>query len=193
MREVYWRDMSLFAKICILIILSVSSIVFAQKSDSAYYAGKPDYIRKEVNNIYLNSAPQDAYVYKNDSLVGHTPLFLDSRIGIIRLEKPGYKAVDFNPRLNKNNALVELKFEYPVNEENFYRKPVFKIITGSVVVLGAVSAYFKLKADRHYENYRNSGSRSELNSTRKYDLISGLSFGALQINLGILIYHFLKD
>lgn len=185
--------MSSFAKILSLILLLASSMGLAQKSDSLYYAGKPDYIHKEANDIYLNSTPQDAYVYKSDSLVGHTPLFLDSRIGIIRLEKPGYKPLDFNPAMGKNNVSVELKFEYPVNEEKFYRKPLFMVITGSVVALGAVSAYFKLKADRHYDNYRNSGSSSELNSTRKYDLISGLSFGALQINLGILIYHFLKD
>ena len=180
-------------KILIIILLLFSSSGFAQKVDTVYYSVKPDYVSKGANDIYLNSTPQDAYVYKNDSLIGHTPLFLDSRIGMIRLEKPGYKAVDLNPAISKNSISVELKFEAQVTEKSFYRKPIFKIITGSVVVLGAVSAYFKLKADRHYENYRNSGSSSELKTTRKYDLISGFSFGALQINLGILIYHFLKE
>ncbi|MDP4116344.1 MAG: PEGA domain-containing protein [Bacteroidota bacterium] len=191
--------MNLFIKILFISLLISASGLFAQKNDSLLVKtgnaakNKPFYLSGGVNDIYLNSTPQDAYVYKGDSLLGHTPLFLKSGTGVVLLEKPGYKGIEFNLSLQRNSATVNLNFEYPAIKEKFYQKPIFKIIVGSVVALGAASAYLKLKADRHYENYLNSGSNNELKSTRKYDLLSGLSFGALQINLGILLYHFLKD
>jgi hypothetical protein len=63
----------------------------------------------------------------------------------------------------------------------------------SIVVLGGITAYYKIKADKRFDDYQATGDGALLNETRKYDLISGISFAALQVNFGFLIYYFLKD
>jgi hypothetical protein len=143
--------------------------------------------------IYLNTDPQDAYVYSKDSLVGHTPLFVPKGIGMVSISKPGYssKTVFLN-KLPENNT-VELSYIGQSVGERFYEKSIFKILIGSIVALGGVTAYFKLKADNRYDSYMQTSQKNFLDETRKYDLISGITMGALQINFGILIYYFLTD
>jgi hypothetical protein len=78
-------------------------------------------------------------------------------------------------------------------EKSFIEKNIFKILTAGIIVLGGTTAYFKLKADDKYEEYVFSGDPELLNDTRKYDLISGITFVALQITFGLLLYFFLTD
>lgn len=88
---------------------------------------------------------------------------------------------------------VKLNFDTGRQEKRFIETTTFKILIGSAVALGAVSAYFKIKADNNYEEYQQTLNNSYLDKTDKYDLYSGIAFGALQINFGALLYHFLKD
>ena len=62
-----------------------------------------------------------------------------------------------------------------------------------MVALGATTAFFKLKADNRYDEYRQSGDPSLLDQTNRLDLVSGITFVALQINFGLIIYFFLVD
>lgn len=77
--------------------------------------------------------------------------------------------------------------------ESFFSSTTFKILLGSATVLGGVAAYFKIQADKRYDDYLSSKNQSTLDEVNRLDLYSGISFGLLQINFGYLIYKFLTD
>lgn len=110
-----------------------------------------------------------------------------------RLQLTGFSrndAADGAYRLHMRRALL------PDNgqpAEQFYESTLFQVLLGGIVVLGGVSAYFKLKADDYYDDYRRTGDESLLDKTDAYDTISGISFGLLQVNFGFLIYKFLVE
>lgn len=79
------------------------------------------------------------------------------------------------------------------NGKSFFTSTTFKLLLGSAAVLGGVAAYYKIKADSKYDEYLKSKDVSMLNEVDRLDLISGISFGLLQINFGYLIYKFLTD
>jgi hypothetical protein len=143
--------------------------------------------------VYIQSDPADSYVFSNDSLIGHTPLKLSTVHSTLRLSKPGYedKLIDYSSL--KDNNIVHLQQSGDKPEPLFIQRDLFKILVGSAVVLGGITAYFKLKADNHFDDYQFSGSQNDLDKTRQYDLISGITFGALQVNFGVLIYYFLFE
>ncbi|RJP66586.1 MAG: PEGA domain-containing protein [Ignavibacteriales bacterium] len=85
------------------------------------------------------------------------------------------------------------KFKNGNNNNSFLNSTLFKALIGTAVIFGGTSAYYKHLADENFDEYNLSGNKSYLDKTHKYDLISGLAFGALQINFGILIYYFLTE
>ena len=145
------------------------------------------------NSLYLQTLPEDAYVYSGDSLIGYTPLCSPRKFNAVELKKTGYmmKKVDLNPSLP--GQTFNLNYEGVPNGKNFFQRSLFKILIGSLVVLGGTTAYFKLKADDRFSQYQATGDETFLNQTRKFDLISGITLGALEINFGMLIYYFLTD
>ena len=46
---------------------------------------------------------------------------------------------------------------------------------------------------KKFDEYQIVGDPALLDQTDKYDLISGITFTALQINFGLIIYLFLTD
>ncbi len=148
---------------------------------------------KVEEKIYLRSNPADAYVYADDTLLGHTPLFIPSGVKELKLLKPGYEEAYINPSTFAKGQVINLNYSGIEKEGLFIQQDIFKILVGSAVVLGGLTAYFKLKADDYFEDYQFTGSRELLDKTHQYDLISGITFGALQINFGILIYYLLTD
>lgn len=97
------------------------------------------------------------------------------------------------------NAELSLNQELPFGNgytkkgESFFSFGTFKILLGSAAVFGGIAAYFKIKADRKYDDYLLSQNQSSLDEVNRLDLYSGISFGLLQINFGYLIYKFLTD
>lgn len=144
------------------------------------------------DTVYLKTSPDDAYVYQNDSLIGHTPLFLPDAVGKVKLTKPGYENAEVDLSNYRNEKII-LNFTGKQVQESFFKSNAFKILIGSLTALGAVTAYFKIKADNRFSDYQDTGKKELLDQTHKYDLISGISFAALQINFGFLIYYFLTD
>jgi hypothetical protein len=141
--------------------------------------------------LYLRSEPIDAYVFRNDSLLGSTPLHISGESDGLRITKPGYRDIEITG--NNISNVVRLEETDIKNGKSFYKKSLFKYLLGGLVVLGGTTAYFKLEADKRFERYQITGSESLLDETRRYDLISGITFGALQINFGILLYYFLSE
>lgn len=142
---------------------------------------------------YLDSEPQNAEVLAGDSSLGYTPLFIPMQFTELTLKKKNYQTREFEMDHSRTADMVNLEFTGKAEEKSFYQKPVFKYLLGGIVVLGAATAYLKLKADNSFSDYQRTGDNSYLDDTHKYDLLSGISFGALQINLGFLIYYFLSD
>ena len=143
--------------------------------------------------VYLNTDPQDAYVYKSDSLIGFTPLFIPLSSDSLTLKKPGFLSKSFLVTSKYNDDIIKLNAIFQPEHTNFFAGQAFKILVGSIVVLGAATAYFKLRADDRFSQYENTGDQSLLDQTRTNDLISGITLGALEINFGILMYYFLSD
>jgi hypothetical protein len=88
---------------------------------------------------------------------------------------------------------TDLKLGSLKSAESYFSSTTFKILLGSAVVLGGIAAYFKIQADKKYNDYLNSKNQSTLDEVNRLDLYSGISFGLLQINFGYLIYKFLTD
>lgn len=145
------------------------------------------------SSSYIQTNPADAYVYYKDSLIGHTPMFLNDNIKNIKLVKEGYENVNYHLTDSPIPGIVYLKFNGIKEGKSFFKKDLFKILVGSLLILGGTTAYFKIKADNNFSKYQDTGNSSYLTKTRRYDLVSGIAFGAVQINFGLIIYYFLFD
>lgn len=145
-----------------------------------------------TSETLLESIPSDVYVYSNETLIGFTPLKIPKHIKELKVSKPGYTEkkilLDDNPI-----QIVKLDFNGKIKSEPFVNTTLFKVLTGSAIALGAFTAYFKLKADDKFDEYRFSGDKKFLDETNKYDTISGISLALFQINFGYIIYRFLAE
>jgi len=109
------------------------------------------------------------------------------------------KVNSFAPKVIKKYPLENMQKpeifynEYEQRKENFTSSYLFKGLITGAVALGVTAAYYKMKADDRFDQYNRSKELKFLDETRKFDWISGISFSALQINLGFLIYFFLIE
>lgn len=145
------------------------------------------------DEIYLRTDPQDAAVFSNDSLLGYTPLYLAGSFSSLQLRKPGFENKLISLEDYDKDKPVLLDFIGKVKEASFYERDLFKYLLAGIVVLGGTTAYFKLKADEKFDEYKITGDQKLLDETERYDLVSGITFTALQINFGVLIYFFLSE
>jgi len=145
------------------------------------------------DKVLLNTEPQDVYVFSNDSLIGHTPLLIPMELNNIRLEKNGFESKIINYSDFGINDPVKLNFTGEYDDGNFFDKTLFKILIGTMVALGVTTAYFKLEADDKFAEYKITGDPALLEQTNRLDTISAVTFVALQINFGAIIYLFLVD
>ena len=141
----------------------------------------------------MDTDPQDVYVFSNDSLIGYTPLYLKPGFKSLVLEKPDYLSKEITFDEISLNEKIKLDFIGEENNGSFYESTIFKVLVGTAIALGAATAYFKLEADNRFEEYKITGDPELLNQTDRLDIISGVSFVALQINFGLIIYLFLSE
>ena len=167
-----------------------------------------------INYNYINSFPQNAAVYLNDSLLGFTPYrFLleqkDSSVSyriVIKLKDYfdySYSFKAWEIPVNQTFFLIPLgkssKLSKPVLEnQNSYFKTPRKVIPITISALltaasGISAYYFKDQANNKYDDYLNSGDPALLDKTRQYDLISGISLVLFQVGLVGLIYFLLME
>lgn len=153
-----------------------------------------DSIHKEYyfkDRVFVETEPANANVIMKDSLIGHTPLFLTTIKEKFLLEKENFLPVEFIPFGNKSKIILEQK-NYK-EERSFFESHKFKILLGSLVTLGAIAAYYKIEADENFNKYQKTNDNHYLSKTDRFDLISGISFGLLQVNFGYLIYSILTE
>ncbi|MGB5849370.1 MAG: hypothetical protein WBH40_12830 [Ignavibacteriaceae bacterium] len=145
------------------------------------------------DKVLLNTEPQDVYVFSNDSLIGYTPLLIPMELNNIRLEKNGFESKIIGYSDFGINKPVKLNYVGEYDDGNFFDKTLFKILIGTMVALGATTAYLKLEADDKFAEYKITGDPALLEQTNRLDTLSAVTFVALQINFGAIIYFFLVD
>lgn len=147
-----------------------------------------------AKKIFLDSNPQDAAVFFNDSLIGYTPMLIKNDYKELVIKKQGYFNYELNIDDYKNKVFVNLiSLGQPSQQQKFFNTTLFKVLSGTAIALGAVTAYYKLKADDKFDEYKRSRNKQLLNETNRYDTISGITFTAMQINLGYLLYRLLSE
>ena len=143
--------------------------------------------------LLFDSNPQNAYVIQSDSLIGFTPLRLEDDSQSLLLKKPDYSDLVVSPNELVSGLKPELSFIGEYKSESFYESTLFKVLTGTLIALGATTAYYKLEADKTFDEYQITGDPALQEQTEKYDTISGVTFVAMQINFGFILYLFLTD
>ncbi len=147
-----------------------------------------------VKKIFLDSNPQDAAVFHNDSLIGYTPILIKNDYEELIIKKQGYFNYELNIDDYKNKIFVNLiSLGQTSEQQKFFNTTLFKVLSGTAIALGAVTAYYKLKADDKFDEYKRSRNKQLLDETNRYDTISGITFAAMQINLGFLLYRLLSE
>jgi len=141
----------------------------------------------------LDTEPQNVSVFNKDSLIGFTPLLIPADLEKVYLQKPGYLDKEVLPDEIYSFHKITLDYIGEEKKESFFEGTLFKVLVGSAVILGASTAYFKLEADKKFDEYMITGDRKLLDQTNRFDVISGVTFVAMQINFGFIIYLFLTD
>jgi hypothetical protein len=198
----------LFIKYFIVIIAWLSfsyDCLYSQNNDSLI-----------IHYCYIDSYPQNASVYLNDSLIGCTPIrffpsIIDtSKIVQFKISLEGYYDYILNfekgsqaLKINKTISLIP-KSERSAyvnkdiaqkNEESYFKTPrkIIPITVCGVITAGSgvLSYYFKQLANDRYDDYLNTGDASYLDKKHKYDVISGVSLVLFQAGLAGVIYFLL--
>ena len=168
-----------------------------------------------INYSFINSIPQNAKVYLNDTFAGETPYrFTEEQTDTTKplnivLKLEGYIDYSFSVTanelpLNKTITLVPLnklsiKKEQTVIEDksSYFKTPrkIILIVVTSVISAGSgvLSYYYKKLANERYDEYLATGSREKFDDTKKYDLYSGIFLAAFQVALVGLLYFLLID
>lgn len=143
------------------------------------------------DKVLLNGGFDDFPIYYKDSLIGYTPLLIEKTFfgSSLMVNGTHFKLDDNYKSKNEFNFSDRNKSNFT----SFVDKPIFKILSGAMIILGGTAAYYKNKADKYFDNYLAKGNKSDLDATNKYDLISGIAFGLLQVNFGYFIYNFLIE
>jgi len=145
------------------------------------------------NKILLDSYPQNAHVRESDSLIGFTPMLLEDNFQTLLLQKPDYEDKFISQQEISAGVKPDLRFIGQIKGESFYESTLFKFLIGTAIALGATTAYYKLEADKNFDEYQITGDPALLEQTDKYDLVSAVTFVALQIDFGLILYLFLTD
>ena len=140
--------------------------------------------------VKLSTIPSDTYIFNADTLLGHAPIYIPGNIGELTISKKYYIPKVLESSSINSNQPVQLEFIGRQKKEKFVDTQWFKILIGSAVALGVTSAYLKIQADQTYDQYLQEHDKELLKKTERLDTASGITFGLLQVNFGILIYNF---
>lgn len=166
-------------------------------SDSVVLSPKSD--RIFIYNTYeyklLDTHPQDAALESRGIIIGHTPALVNSNFENIKFIKRGFETIEHkNKTINSLQPVNLIPIEgFHKSEESFVESAWFKVMLSSAVIFGASAAYFKMKADKTYDNYLAEKKNSLLDKTNNYDTISAVSLGLLEVNIAAIVYFLLDD
>lgn len=144
--------------------------------------------------ILLDSAPQNAMVYSGNIMLGYSPLRIESEnLSNLSIKKSNYATKTFSIEKSRLYKKINLELLNKKTKQHFVESDTFLYLMGSAAALGISAAYFKLKADKKYDNYLDNLDKSVLNETDRLDLYSGIATTILQVNLGYIVYRLVTD
>jgi hypothetical protein len=161
---------------------------------------------------FIRSNPYNASVYKNDSLLGHTPLRYFNKnelTGILTLKKKGfrdylYNLSSYNFETGADITLIPQGKEtiedivHKNRDTRFKTKRSFlPAISFGVAALasGYGAIHFKNKANDHYDRYLMDPviNREDLDNSNRNDVYSMITLGLMQAALAGVIYFLFLD
>lgn len=157
------------------------------------------------DRYYVRTVPSDAAVYRHGQLIGRTPLSIsvDSDMDSLRISKPGYEqqylGLQGLESQQFNIILIPLP-NFEISEEVRSSEPAFRLpatrilLAGSVgLTAGITAVLLKEQADRHYNLYSEQGKQSSLDTSRRYDLFSGIALAILELSIAYLLFELLNN
>ena len=145
------------------------------------------------NETLVNTEPEDVGVFESDSLIGFTPLLIEAGFKDLKLEKPFFTSEYITSTEISKGEIPQLDYIGQPPSKQFYGSTLFSILLGTAIALGATTAYLKLEADNTFEEYKITGDEGLIEKVNHYDSISAVTFVAMEINVGFLIYFFLSN
>lgn len=159
--------------------------------------------------VSLTSVPSGSLVLYEGQQLGVTPFFYKSGLelhGDFLLQKEGFEPAQVavngrgyfgrTVRLKRVDAQQERRFS-DVLSQNSNGEPAdqwMNYVAGSaMIVSGFFAAYYKDHANRNFDNYQESKDPAILNSVRRFDKLSGISFTITQLGFGVLAYKLLLE
>lgn len=171
----------------ILFLISLIPVLVSAQTDST-----------KTNQITINSFPPNADVFDSSGLIGKTPLFIPKMQinSPIVLKKNGFNDLEIDNLTTR--SVFELKpvsisdqNSYRIGKNNWFRSAddnkILIAVTG-IVASGIVAAYFKLEASNNYRKFNETKYASYSDKTSKYDTISAVGLGGVQVSLLYLTY-----
>lgn len=152
---------------------------------------------------YITSNPYGATVRYHNTIVGTTPLILSTILdkNLITMLKDGFEEVITVLPADGNELDVALKpsKNFPENRSSIFLRngqennstPIY-LSTGTAIASGVAAAYLKIRADKYYQDYRQTGNNGTLKRVRKLDIASGISLAVSEISIFTLCYLFLS-
>ena len=148
----------------------------------------------------ITSEPDGAVVMVGDSVVGTTPLLFSSSFNnsMVTISRDGFEPAALPLADNLHAVLNPMAGVLPPEvspylsfEQSESSTPIY-MAAGATVLTGAAAAYFKIKADTYYSEYRRTGDSASLDKVHTMDVLSGISLVASELGLFMLTYHLLS-
>ena len=159
--------------------------------------------------VSLTSVPSGSSVSYEGRQLGVTPFFYMSSQelhGNFLLQKEGFEPAQVGVsgsgyfgrtvRLDRVNAKQEQLFldVLSLDSNGETADQWMNYVAGSaMIVSGFLAAYYKDHANRNFDNYQEFKDPAMLNSVRRFDKLSGISFTITQLSFGILAYKLLLE
>jgi len=143
--------------------------------------------------VLIVSTPFGATVQRDRITLGTTPLYLPSTMAasFISLTKAGFQ--DATVPAGKSGPIVLQPIVGNASESGqvsqFLSSNQAKssssiyLTTAATVVAGTAAAYFKIKADNAYADYRQNGDQESLDRVRHNDTLSSVALVVCEVNL----------
>lgn len=162
--------------------------------------------------LVIQSSPYEAAVFKNEKLLGYTPLTVlvdsDNR-DVIRLEKAGYESVShIVQEIPDNHLFVTLAVTPSWQEEKRaatlrtglevkkHRRLMLAGL-GLATVTGLATAHFRDRGNEAYDRYMKSAVPAEMDrhfrQSQKNDRIAGATYVLFEVAFVLTGYHFLAS
>ena len=147
---------------------------------------------------FITSQPYGATVKENGDFLGETPLYISSTGShrLISLNKDGYQSttmpldhdvrVSLQPNAGTMTGGGETSPYLSINRTKS-ALPIY-LTTAASVLAGATAAYFKIKADDAYGDYRQNGDQASLDRVHRDDTLAGVSLVLCEVNILALTY-----